>query len=114
MKSHAGILAAAGALALAGMLTGAGTAVAEDLFLALENSSSAAVVEFYTSPSDVNEWEEDVLGVDVLGPGEAVDVTIADGRTQCFYDLRFVFSDNTVFEDHNVDLCETGSYMLSD
>ena len=92
----------------------AGPVMAEDLLVRLENKSSAAIVEFYTSPTDVNSWEEDVMGVDVLNPGEAVDVTIADGRSQCSYDLRFTFSDNTAFEDHGIDLCETGSYTLTD
>ena len=41
-------------------------------------------------------------------------MTIADGRTQCEYDLRFVFEDGDVVEDGGIDLCETGSYTLHD
>ena len=47
----------------------------------------------------------------MLPSGNAVDVTIADGRTQCVYDLRFVFADGEVLED-SADLCEMGSYTI--
>lgn len=89
-------------------------AMAEDLELTLNNRSSYVVVEFYASPSDVGDWEEDILGADVLGSDESIEITIADGRTQCAYDLRFVFDDGDVLDKGSVDLCETGSYTLTD
>ena len=103
-------LAAAAVLSLAAV----GTAAAQDLQFKLNNESSFVVVEFYASPSDVGDWEEDILGVDVLGSGESANITIADARTQCEYDLRFVFDDGDVVERAAVDLCETGSYTLTD
>lgn len=92
---------------------GATSSYAEDLDFMLKNSSSYVVTEFYASPSDVNSWEDDILGADVLGSGEAFNITIADGRTQCEYDLRIVFDDGDVVED-TTDLCETGSYTVTD
>jgi len=89
----------------------AGPALAQDLTFELVNVSGYDLVEFYTSPVDVGAWEEDVFGAGVLPSGNAVDVTIADGRTQCVYDLRFVFADGEVLED-SADLCETGSYTI--
>lgn len=89
-------------------------AFAEDLVFMLHNRSSYTVMEFYTSPYDVGDWEEDVLGDDVLGAGESTRVTIADARSQCEYDLRFVFEDGDVIERGGVDLCDTGSYTLTD
>ncbi len=89
-------------------------ALAEDLSLTLNNRSSFVVVEFYASPSDVGDWEEDILGADVLGSGESIEINIADGRTQCAYDLRFVFDDGDVLDKPAVDLCDTGSYTLTD
>lgn len=102
------------AAALAVLVAFSGTATAEDLEFTLRNASSYDVIEFYASPSDVAEWEEDILGLDILGSGDSVQVTIADGRTQCEYDLRFVFDDGDVVERGAVDLCETGSYTLHD
>ena len=89
-------------------------ALAEDLEFTLNNRSSYDVIEFYASPYDVGEWEEDILGLDVLSAGDAVDISIADGRSQCEYDLRFVFEDGDVVERAAVDLCKTGSYTLTD
>jgi hypothetical protein len=89
-------------------------AVAQDLAFTLHNKSSYHVIEFYTSPSEVDDWEEDVLGDDILRAGRSLRITIADGRTQCVYDVRFVFDDGDEVEDHGIDLCETGSYTIRD
>lgn len=88
-------------------------AFADDLVFNLKNDSSYVITELYASPSNVGNWEEDILGADVLGSGESVDVTIADGRRACEYDLRIVFDDGDVIED-TTDLCETGSYTVHD
>lgn len=91
----------------------AGPAAAEDLEFELINESSLDIVQFFTSPTDVGQWEEDVLGSGTLNAGETARVTIADGRSQCDYDMRFVFADGSDFTD-TANLCETGSYTLSD
>ena len=102
------------ALCAAALLSfGAAPAMAEDLVFMLDNQSSYVVTEFYASPSDVGHWEDDILGADVLGSGDALRITIADGRSQCEYDLRFVFDDGDTMED-TTDLCETGSYTVED
>lgn len=89
-------------------------ASAEDLVFRFNNNSSYVVMEFYASPYDVAEWEDDILGDDVLGSGESIDITIADGREQCEYDFRIVVEDDIVVERSAIDLCETGSYTLTD
>lgn len=88
--------------------------LAQDLVFTLKNHSSYAVMEFYASPHDVDDWEEDILGEDVLPSRSEIEITIADARTQCAYDLRFVFEDGDVVERGGVDLCRTGSYTLTD
>lgn len=88
-------------------------ALADDLVFRFDNNSSYTVVELYASPSDVGEWEEDILGRDVLVSGESARVTIADGRRACEYDMRIVFEDGDTIED-TTDLCETESYAVTD
>lgn len=88
-------------------------AAAQDLDFTLYNKSSYDVVEFYASPSDVGDWEEDILGADILSAGDSVRITIGDGRTQCEYDLRYVFEDGDVVDDTGINLCDTGSYTLT-
>lgn len=85
---------------------------AEDLTFSLVNETNLDLVRFYTSPSDADDWEEDVFGDSVLTGGSAVDITIADGREQCTYDMRFEMEDGQVLED-STDLCELGSYTLT-
>ncbi|MBX3497421.1 MAG: hypothetical protein KF769_14370 [Parvibaculum sp.] len=106
MKIHR--LAAIAAVATIGF---AAPAAAQDLAFMLANESGYDLVEFYASPVDINDWEDDILGQDILRSGDALRVIIADGREQCTYDLRMVFADGDVLED-TTDLCETGSYTI--
>ncbi len=99
------------AAALTSML-GAGAATAQDLVFQLINQSGATLVEFYASPTDVDVWEEDILGADVLLSGYRLPIVIADGRAQCGYDLRMVFADGSALED-TINLCDTGSYTIT-
>jgi hypothetical protein len=91
-----------------------GAALAEDLVFTLTNSSSYAVKSFYTSPADVESWEEDVFGDNYLPAGNYVSVTIGDGREQCTYDMKFVLEDDSEYIEKGVNLCELGEYTLSD
>ncbi len=91
-----------------------------------EASDGRYRVELVTLPNNADEQREqlvrrlaaqdsdiDILGMDVLGSGESVNVTIADGRRACEYDLKIVFDDGDELED-TTDLCDTGSYTVTD
>jgi hypothetical protein len=91
-----------------------GAALAEDLTFTLTNNSSYAVKSLFTSPADVDTWEEDVFADKYLPAGNYIDVTIGDGREQCVYDMKFVLEDDSEFIEPAVDLCELGEYTLSD
>jgi hypothetical protein len=88
-------------------------AFAEDLVFMLDNQSSTNVREFYASAVDVDDWEEDILGQDILATGNFARITIRDSET-CEYDLRIVFEDDDAVEERNIDLCSTGSYTVTD
>lgn len=96
------------------VLAAPASALAEDLTFTLTNSSSRAVARFFTSPATVEEWEEDVFGDGYLPAGNTVDVTIADGRDVCTYDMKFVMEDESELVSEAVDLCSLGEYTLSD
>lgn len=61
----------------------------------LINGTDKVMTEFYASPPSTSDWENDILGADVLNPGESVTININDGRRDCFYDFRAVFQDGT-------------------
>jgi hypothetical protein len=100
---------AASALLLAGL---AMPAAAQDLQYELVNNSGLTLMEFYTSAVDEGTWGDDILGANVLASGESGQVTLADGSTQCDYDLRFVFEDGTEMVD-TVNACDTASYTIT-
>lgn len=94
-------------------LISATPALAEDLVITINNQSSKALVQFFTSPTDVDEWEEDVFGEGILPSGNTVDVTLADGRSQCVYDLKFVLEDGQELIGTQ-DMCEEPTFNLFD
>jgi hypothetical protein len=89
---------------------------ADELTFTIVNKTSEVITHFYTSPSNVEDWEEDVLGEDVIGPGESMQITIADGRRTCKYDLKFDFEGSTKLETttDTQDLCEMSTYTLTE
>ncbi|WP_194273715.1 MULTISPECIES: hypothetical protein [Rhizobium] len=102
------------AVATAACILFAGAANAEDLVFTLKNGTNSVLTNFYTSPVGVNEWEDDVFGKQVLNPGESMDITIADGRETCKYDMKFEFEEgsnlDTTTDTQN--LCEMSSYTI--
>lgn len=90
----------------------AAPALAEDLEFTLNNVTNSDLVEFYASPANVNDWEENLLDGAYLPAGNTVQVNIADGRTVCTYDLLSVFKDGEKVQENGVDLCSLGSYTL--
>lgn len=67
----------------------------ESVTFTLVNGTSSTMTHFYASPPSTSSWEEDILGVDVLNPGESVDITIDDGREDCTYDFMARFADGS-------------------
>lgn len=88
-------------------------ALAQDLQFELINNSSITLTQLYASPVDEQAWGDDILGVDVLAPGETGTVTIAGGSANCQYDMRFV-ADNGNEVSGTADLCAMSSFTLND
>lgn len=101
-------------LVLVGLAGVPGLANAEDLKFTLTNHSSRAIENFYTSPANTTDWQEDVLGEDTIAPGQSDEITVADGSTQCIYDMRFIMDDKAELVEQAIDLCKLGEYTLSD
>jgi hypothetical protein len=106
------ILAIAGTLTL--LAVSALPSYAEDLVFTLKNDTKSVLTNFYTSPVGVDKWEDDVFGKQVLNPGESIEITIADGRAVCKYDMRFEFEESSGLDttEDTQDLCAMGSYSI--
>jgi hypothetical protein len=59
----------------------------------LHNETGKVVTELYVSPHDTEEWEEDVLGDDVLGDEEEVEITFNRAEDAAAWDMKVVFDD---------------------
>lgn len=103
------------ALAAAAMLFTANAASADELVFTLKNATNSVVNNFYTSPVGVGDWEDDVFGKQALAPGESMQITIADGRRVCKYDMRFEFQGDDLEDmEDTQDLCEMSSYTIEE
>lgn len=108
--------AATTAIALGFVSTAKVTLAGEDLGFVLNNNSSYAIAEFYTSPSGMSDWEDNILADESLSPYESVEVNVNDSRDVCEYDFLTILSDGTAVERYNVDLCELdgGTYTITE
>lgn len=89
-------------------------AQADDLVFTLKNGTKSVLTNFYASPVGVDKWEDDIFGRDTLAPGETMQITIADGRSVCDYDMRFEFEESSDLDttEDKQNLCELGEYTI--
>lgn len=78
----------------------------------LVNKTGYTLDKVFVAPSKSDSWDEDVMGRDVLGNGETVDIDFDRSETTCKWDLKVVYDDNTSAEWDNFDLCETNKITI--
>jgi len=96
------------------MLSLAQSAVAEDRRVRVINETSVTMVRLYGSNVGTDDWEEDILGSDVLEPYSSMMVNFDDGTGYCMFDLKAVFSDGDVVIRRRLNVCETSSWRVSE
>jgi|SRR5580692_3882500 hypothetical protein len=60
----------------------------------LVNKTGYELKALYVSPSKSDDWQDDVLGQDVLGDGQTVNVHFNPKANVCTWDLKVVYSDD--------------------
>ena len=104
-----------GAFAALAFVAGVAPAAAQTIEFTLINESSQALHYFYTTPSNENSWGDDLLGdTGTLEAGYNGTVTIGDGSDQCLYDFKFVMDSGAELIEPGIDICELGSYTITD
>lgn len=103
-------------LALAALVSAcSGTAsFALDRHVVINNKTTYDITEFYASNTGTANWEEDILGVDVLPAGSSVNIDIDDGTGYCKFDFRAVFSDGTDLVTPNNNVCELSEFNITE
>lgn len=103
-------LSAAVALAMAAMSP---VSADENKKVKIINETEHNIVQFYASRIGTNDWEEDVLDVDVLAPGQSVTINFG-GADYCVYDFKAVFDDGDTLVRNRVNVCELDVYRYSE
>lgn len=85
-----------------------------DLEFELINDTDRDIIEFYVSPTESDNYGDDILGVDVLPAGESSNITISNPST-CRYDLWAKLGEGEgvgvgELYQTNVNICETTEY----
>jgi hypothetical protein len=76
------------------------------------NETSYTMVRLYGSRQSADSWQEDVLGEDVLKPGQSVNVNWDDGTCACTFDFKAAFSDKTETVRRGYDVCEQATWRI--
>ena len=95
-----------------GALFASPVVTAEDRGVKVINETSYTIVEFYGSNAGSEDWEEDILGQDVLPPGKSVMINFDDGSGYCKFDFLVKFEDGDELEKRGIDVCETGVFRV--
>lgn len=110
------VLAVPAIVALALLVHGSRSASADPRDFTLVNGTSdTTFIDVYVSPSSSDDWEDDVLGQDVLLPGDSTDINFVGFNTNtCIYDIKVVGKDGSTGELDSVDLCNTTTVTFHD
>jgi hypothetical protein len=88
----------------------AAPALAQDPSFRLNNRSNATINEIYVSSSNDNSWGRDLLGQNVLAPGQTLTIRLPQG--QCLNDIRVVLASGQAHERRRVDTCQITDYNI--
>jgi hypothetical protein len=102
-------------IALVALATAASTpllAKQSKLDFTLLNRTGVVITEMYVSPDEADDWEEDVLGRDVLKHNESVDITFGRTEKSCDWDLKIKDEDGDEIEWDSLDLCAASHITL--
>ena len=79
----------------------------------LTNNTGHVVTTLNVSPSNSDQWGEDILGRDVLANGELAQITFPRAETQCQWDIKATYDDGDTTDARGVNLCETTTVTLT-
>jgi len=80
----------------------------------MRNNTGQTITHVYVSPITSNNWEEDVLGSDVLPDRQTLRINFAGSEDQCNWDIKVNLADGTSREQRNVNLCRTAEVEVTD
>lgn len=106
----------AGAVAAAPPTSAPGAVQSRDGYdrrVRIHNETGWTMLRFYASDSRKTDWEEDILGDDVLANGDSVRINIDDGSGACIYDFKAEFTNGQELIRYRVNVCEISDYRYT-
>lgn len=89
------------------------SAAALDRRVRINNNTDYDIVQFYASNTGTNDWEEDILGRDILPAGHSLMINIDDGSGYCKYDFLAVFEDDDQVVSNDNNVCELTEFNFN-
>lgn len=79
----------------------------------LINKTGYELNSVFVSPSNSEDWDEDVLGKDVLEDGGTADIEFHRSENTCKWDLKVVYTvDSSSAVWHEIDLCSVSKITI--
>ena len=79
----------------------------------IHNNTGWTMTHFYASDSRITDWQEDMLGRDVLAAGRSIMMNIDDGSGACLYDFKARFSNGQELTRFNINVCQIADYYYT-
>jgi len=90
------------------------TADAADRRVRIINETSYDMIRFYGSNVGTDNWEEDILGKDILRSGGSVVINFDDGTGYCMFDFKAIFDDGDEVVARRKNVCELSSFRFTE
>ena len=71
----------------------------------LRNNTGQTIMRVFVSPVTSNNWEEDVLGANVLPDRRTLRINFNRAEDECSWDIKVDLEDGTSREQRNMNLC---------
>ena len=107
MKTRLALLACLALLALAGQAL----AGAQDFLLV--NQTGKVIDQLYVVPNNARTWEDDILGRDVLLPGESTEIVFSPQEQDCVWDIMVVDKHGQELWWEDINLCKNRRVVLT-
>lgn len=78
----------------------------------LVNNTGYPIYQINISPASANDWQEDVLGKQILNNGESLQVGFNSGNIQ-MWDINAIFEDGSTLSWYGIDLLSTYQVTLN-
>ncbi len=89
------------------------SAYAANLDFTIVNNTGVDIYEVYVSPSDTEEWGDDIMEEDILEAGASVDVTFEPGEESEYWDIMVTDGDGNAIYWTGFNLTQISTVTLS-